>query len=336
MAEGTISEQIYRNELAPWLPPRIFDCHVHVSLGEHWGPISAERLAELWAIEAGDRLSWKELRDNYRKLFPGRPVVALVFGNVFREVDIEGNNEYVLSGLGDPTNHALGLFVTRPEWSASRIESALARGFVGIKPYPDLAPPGRESVFDCLPKAHLEVLNRLGGVLMLHLPRKGRIGDPDNIREILEIADTYPAIRFIVAHIGRAYCLPAAKKGLPLLADRPQIHFDTAANLNADVFQYALETVGPERILFGSDLPVTLMRGVREHAGESYVNYTDGPYSWNTNRKGPEEEAHYTYYLYEELRALIKAVQRTGLGSEAMARIMYSNSARLLGIATGG
>jgi hypothetical protein len=53
------------------------------------------------------------------------------------------------------------------------------------------------------------------------------------------------------------------------------------------------------------------------------------------NRKPPEVEARYTYYLYEELRALIRAVERAALGREAMHKIMYANAAKLLGAAGG-
>ncbi len=331
-----VDQAVYEQELQPWLPPTICDCHVHVALPEHSDPISPERYQEIWALEVASHQSWEQLRATYRGLFPAQRVRALAFGNVYRETHIEANNDYVLAGLSDPRNSASGLLVTRPQWGPAKIEEAMAAGFLGIKPYPDLAPRGTHevSIYDFLPRAHLAALNDLRGVLMLHLPRAGRLADPDNIREVLEIAENYPSIKLIVAHIGRAYCLPTAKQGLPHLADTPSVYFDTAAHLNADVFAYALETVGPDRLLFGSDLPVTLMRGVREHLGEKYINYTDGPYSWNVNRKTPAEEARYTYYLYEELRALVTAVRRLGLGFEAVEKIMFSNSAGLVGTAS--
>ena len=78
-----------------------------------------------------------------------------------------------------------------------------------------------------------------------------------------------------------------------------------------------------------TDLPITLIRGVREYVGERYINFTDAPYSWNTDRKSPEGEARYTFFLYEELRALITALGRVGMGKAA---ILYSNAARMLGI----
>lgn len=331
------TDQVYEQELSPWLPPRIIDCHVHVKLREHSGPVSPERKAMMWALETSPNQSWEQLRSNTRTLFPKQEVKCLTFGGVYREVDTDLSNDYVLSGARDPRNNSMALYVTRPEWSASKVEAALSQGFLGIKPYSDLALGSslEVSIYDFLPPDHLKLMNDHGGIVMLHLPRALRLADPDNIRELLEIAESYPSIKLIVAHIGRAYCLPTAEKGLPYFADVPGVLFDTAANLNADVFEYALATVGPDRILYGSDLPIMLMRGVREHVGDNYINYTDGPYTWNTNRKSAEEEAKYTYYLYEEIKALIEAVRRSGGGSDTLNKVLYSNSAKLLGLDPG-
>ncbi len=332
LSNRPIDTEVYENELLPHLPPKIIDCHVHIALKEHCGPITPERLRSNWAMEVGAEQSWEELRARLTRLFPDQEVSVVAFGVPFREMDLALNNDYVLRGISEPANRAFGLFVTRPEWDASLIDLAMERGFVGIKPYPDLAPHsgGEPSIFDFLPHSHLEVLNARKGILTLHLPRKGRLADPDNAKELLEIHDTYPDITVIVAHIGRAFCLPTAERGLPHFVDRERICFDTSANLNADVLQYAIETIGPDRIIYGSDLPITLMHGVREYAGETYTNYTDEPFTWNVNRKTPQEEAKYTYYLYEELRALIAAVHRAGMGRNAMEKMMYGNAARLL------
>ncbi len=345
-----IDLEVYRDEIEPWLPERILDFHVHVNLPEHVGPIAPERIAANWAMEVGTEQSWEDLRATYASLFPGREVGCVAFGTVYRETLTDANNAYVLAGAADPVNRAVPLMCTRPEWPAEKLAAALIPtgpigpispispisptaprppSFAGIKPYPDVAPEGDESIYAFLPHGHLRVLDDAGGIVMLHLPRAGRIGDPDNIREVREIRQRYPRIKIVIAHIGRAYCLPTAQRGLPGLADDPGIFFDTSANLNGDVFRYALDTVGPDRLLFGSDLPITLLRGVREHVGEKYINYTSASYSWNTTRKSPEEEARYTFFLYEELRALISAVERSGLGKDAMTRIMHDNGAAL-------
>ena len=332
MTERNVDRRVYEEELDPWLPPKIIDVHVHIGLAEHTGAVTEERRRSNWAYEVGLAQSWEQLRKNVQTLFPGRQMEVLAFGNPFRETDLERNNDYVWSGARDPANGASGLLVTRPEWDAAVIEDAMRKGFTGIKPYPDLAPEGagEPSIYDFLPPSHLDILNRLGGILMLHLPRQGRLGDPDNIRELKEISKRYPAVRIIVAHVGRSFCLPTAQRGLPELAGLPNVWYDISAVMNADVIAYTIETAGLERALYGSDMPITLIRGIREHVGESYVNYTDGDYSWNTNRKPPEIEANYTYYVYEILRALIEAAKKLGLGNDAVAKVMYANAAGLL------
>lgn len=332
MSGKTEHVKVYEDEIRPWLPPQVLDCHVHICLPSHWGPISPDRLAKLWAIEVGDHQSWEEMMRNCSVLFPGIDLSVLAFGHPYREVDTAANNEYVLEGLRDPANRALGLLVTRPQWDADYVERQMRRGFIGIKPYPDLAESASDelSIYDYLPRGHLALMERLGGVVMLHLPRAKRIEDPDNIRELIEICETYPSVKLIVAHIGRAYCLPTAERGLPHLVGCGNLFFDTAANLNPDVFELAIGLFGVERILFGSDLPITMMRGIRSHVGSEYFNYTDGPYSWNTHRQPADVEAQYTYFLYQELRALIQALERLGFEADSMRRIAYTNSAELL------
>jgi len=327
-----VDRRVYEKAISPWLPSRILDCHVHIGLAQHRGPVSPERIKQIPSIETAAPQSWEDYRAAAEMLFPDRQVSCLAFGFVYKEIDTRRENEYVLSGICEPANRADGLLVTRPSWDPELIAEAISAGFLGIKPYPDLAPQNtlEVSIYDFLPRSHLKMLDQLGGILMLHLPRAGRIADPANVREILEIYEGFPNIKLIVAHIGRAYCLPTAKKGLRHLVDAKGILFDTAANVNADVLQYALETVGPDRILYGSDLPVMLMRGVREHIGEEYFNYTDADYSWNTNRKSRDEEAGYTYFLYEELKAIIAAVNRCGLGQDATEKVFYSNCDSLL------
>ena len=40
-----VDRRVYEEEIGPWLPDRIFDCHVHVGLREHLADLSPERIA---------------------------------------------------------------------------------------------------------------------------------------------------------------------------------------------------------------------------------------------------------------------------------------------------
>ena len=48
-------------------------------------------------------------------------------------------------------------------------------------------------------------MDELGAIVMLHIPRNGRLKDPVNLAQIMEIKQEFPNIRLIIAHIGRAY-----------------------------------------------------------------------------------------------------------------------------------
>ncbi|MFQ3549711.1 MAG: hypothetical protein SNJ70_08170, partial [Armatimonadota bacterium] len=83
-----VSEKIYNEELLPWLPDEIVDCHVHVWLEEHTTPMSPERRKEIWAMEVAKENTFEDLKAINNLLFPKQKVKCLVFGLVFHEIDI--------------------------------------------------------------------------------------------------------------------------------------------------------------------------------------------------------------------------------------------------------
>jgi hypothetical protein len=47
-------------------------------------------------------------------------------------------------------------------------------------------------------------MDRHGWIAMLHVPRAGRLRDPSNLEQIIEIERRYPNVKLIVAHVWRA------------------------------------------------------------------------------------------------------------------------------------
>jgi predicted TIM-barrel fold metal-dependent hydrolase len=320
----------YDDELRDFLPHRIIDCHTHIGLAEHTGHLSEQRRREMWALDVAQELTVEALNDWNARLLPGHETAACAFGWPIRECNLDDSNAYVARSA--PKLRAAFL-VTDPHWPAERVRDlVLEGGFTGLKPYPDLAdaPAGEASVPEFLPESHQALAESLGLVIMLHLPRKERLRDPRNLAEVRTLAQTHPTVPIIVAHIGRAYTMSFAEGSLRQLADLPSVHFDFAANLNAEVIALCLGEVGPSRLLYGSDLPIGLMRGMREHRGDQYINYTDGDYLWNTDRKAPEVEAGYTLFIYEQLRAFRLATESVGLTESDLVSVFSGNIERLL------
>jgi len=327
-----VDREFYERYIRDFIPTEIFDIHVHLSLPKHFYPISDERKLEDWAIGIGYTLSVKAASFAYKELFPEKKVNILGFPFPIKEAKSEESNSYILDYIKQ--SKIKGLMVTHPDWSSEKIKEGLGEGyFSGIKPYPDFVTKVKGadvSIFKFLSHSHLKVVNELSKIVLLHLPRKNRLKDKDNIREIKEIRQKYPQVKLIIAHMGRSYCSIFAKEGLKYFRDDSDIFFDTAAVLNPEVYKIALNEIGPDRLLYGTDLPITFMRGMREWYGEKYVNFTNGNYVWNINRKSPGEEARYTLFVYEEIKACRQGVESVGLDKEAVQNIFFNNAQKLL------
>ena len=185
-------------------------------------------------------------------------------------------------------------------------------------------------IFDFLPHHQLELLDQRHAWLTLHVPKADRLGHPRNISQIKQIRREYPNIVVVIAHLGRSYTMPHARESLPQLADDEGLYFDNSAVLNPDVHRYALETLGPARILFGTDNPIFYMRGRRQWHGRTYVNRTDYPFHFNSRREPPEVESRYTLFMYEALRAIRRACDELGLSRSQVEAIFHGNADRLI------
>lgn len=333
--------QIYQRELKPFLPEQIIDCHTHVwkrsIRGEDSATKNNKRTVSWPAMVAGED-PVEDLQETYRLMFPGKKVTSLIFASCHNRNTLQACNEYVSECAGRTGFEAL--YYSRPEQSAGEIEAQIRRGgFLGLKSYLDLAPsylPGSEiRIFDFFPHHQLEKLNEMGGIMMLHLPRPGRLKDPVNLGQILEIKRLYPRILLIVAHIGRAYCKTDLGDAFSVLSESSDLLFDFSANCSQYAMQQLLESVDPSRILFGSDLPILRMRMRRIEENGTYINlvppgrYGDVSQDPHMREVSEEEGQRLTFFMYEELLAFKRASQVKGLSREEINNIFYGNSRRI-------
>jgi hypothetical protein len=89
---------------------------------------------------------------------------------------------------------------------------------------------------------------------------------------MLEIERRYPRLQLVIAHVGRAYCPEDLGNAMELLRPAERMSFDFSANTNAYVIEQALRNFGPQRLVFGSDLPILRMRMRRICEDGGYIN----------------------------------------------------------------
>lgn len=333
-----VDRAFFEQNLREFLPERIIDIHAHVwrrefSQGDAGAPLRAVTWPRLVAAEN----PMEDLAETYRLMFPGKSCSAMVFGNPRRDIDVDLGNGYVAENA--PDFGFRSALLCRPEWSAEELAEKLARGgHVGAKVYLNFAPdyiPGPEiRIFDFIPHHQLQVLNDRKAILILHIPRPLRLRDPLNIRQLVEIDESYPDLQCVVAHVGRAYCEEDMGAAWQELAPTGLL-FDFCANTNDVVFERAIREVGPARLLYGTDLPITRMRMRRECAEGRYVNvvppgvYGDVSGDPNMRETDAAEAERLTFFLYEEIDAFRRASERCGLTRDDIEAVFHGNAERL-------
>lgn len=334
-----VDKKFYEEKIRDILPDRIIDVHTHIWLKSMKNRPGQEKRVVNWPSRVAEENPAADLIQTYKLLLPGKTVTPLIFNSPTRGKNLDILNGYVTRSA---KKYKLpSLMLSNPAWPGEDFAQKLKDGnFQGAKPYLSFAseyiPPDEIRIFDFIPHHHLEVLNRLGKILMLHIPRPGRLKDRVNLAQMLEIEEKYPDIKLIIAHAGRAYCPEDVGDAFKVLSCTKKMSFDISANTNETVFRQLIEAVGPQRILFGSDLPITRMRMRRICEKGIYINlipgglYGDVSGDKNMREVTGKEAEKLSFFLYEEISAFCRAAEKTGLTKRDIQKVFYSNAAALL------
>ena len=88
----------------------------------------------------------------------------------------------------------------------------------------------------------------------------------------------------------------------------PNAYFDTAMLNHQGVFQYTFDHFPAERILFGSDSPIALLRGKSVEINNQYAYLIGEDYHLGTSIYDAEHAVQFTTFYYEQLRALLDTI----------------------------
>lgn len=321
------NRRIFEEEFDQFLPKKILDFHVHV-FDEGVLPPGEYIYSGGPALKS---YTFEDLDQDLDECFPGRENFAVCFGAPVVFCDHHRNNDYVAAGCDNKKYFGLRLLDTHKD-DAESVRRDLEGGrLLGLKPYPSYprkADEGTVEIPEMLPDWAMEVANDYGALIMLHIPRRARLADPLNQRQLVELCTKYPRARIVLAHIGRAYYYNNVVGNLDRLRDLPNLYYDFSMVNNWEVMEYAFDKLDPRKILYGSDNPVALAPGKSVEINNQYTYVTPKP--WALSISDDHGKLKFTSFLYEELRAVRKAVDRLGLGREFVDGIFYTNGMKLL------
>ncbi len=332
-------KKIWEEELRDFLPEKIIDVHTHVYKKEFIDtPANTEsRGLVSWISTVADENPIEHLEETYKLMFPGKDVKALMF--ISGKSGNAKNNEYLSAKAKEYGWPAL--YYSNPAETADELEAKIREGgFLGVKCYLNKAPayiPANEiRIFDFFPKHQLARLNEMGAICMCHIPRPGRFKDPVNIQQILEIRREFPKLRFIVAHIGRAYTKEDLGDAFDYLEAEPETMYDFSANCCEYAITEVIRRCGVKHVMFGTDMPILRMRTHRIEENGTYVNlvppglYFDPLGDPHLREVSEEEGKRITFFAYEELLAFKRAAKTLGLTKQDVEDIMYNNANNLI------
>lgn len=327
-----IDRRIWAEELDEFVPANIFDVHTHAYRWEfntdpakEAGPY-AETVGEDFRVAGFAELdAWDAV------LLPGRRVHRLAFGFPFSPAcDFDGSNRFVAE-QARCASHSGTLMLTHPSMSPEYLEGQIgAWGFLGFKPYrvfADSADYEDCRIVEFLPEQQIEVAQRHGLMIMLHLAKRDAVADRANIDDLLRLSSKYGNVKWILAHCGRSYSAWAIERAAKALRGLPTVWYDTSSVCESDAIEALIAGVGPERVMYGSDdLPVGATRGKYIVFGFAWAFLSEHNHSLELSHC----KAEMTFVRYEQLRAMRRAALRLGLTDVQIEQLFHDTAAQLV------
>ena len=315
---------IYREELAPYLPEKIHDCHAHVWKRSDF-PADFEISPQSYMNRFGGEFTPDMFRAVMKELLPEQKFTFTGFGCPNKYTD----RSQVPGPLADGDFSEVLL---SPEDPAEVIQERVERTHsIGVKPYLNYAADfckksaSDVEIKDMITPSQLEYLNKAKLAVTLHIPRPDRFSDPVNRTQMLALCEKYPNVKFIFAHIGRAYFMRnIIDSNIEEFSKYPNAFFDTAMVNSTDIMKYAFDHFPIERILFGTDTPIALLRGKSIEINNQYAYLMGENYAIGTSIIDTSGVVEFTTFFYEQLRAIINAAPKNDLE-----KLLFTNAYKL-------
>lgn len=331
-----LDRRIWEDELEAFVPVRVFDVHTHSYRWEFNLDQDRDRGAYREIGATYPHADWQMLAECDRRLMPGREVQRLIFPFPFSpQCDFEASNQFVVEQV-TPHVDSGALMLVHPAMSADYVEKQVrSQGFLGLKPYRTYSSTGDTvecRITDFLPRHQIEVADRLGLIIMMHLAKRDAIADPVNLADVLDLSGEFNRSQWILAHCARSYSAWAIEQAAPYLRDLNNVWYDTSSVCESDSFDALFSTIGVERVMYGSDdIPVGVTRGKYVAFGRAWAFLSEKNHRLDLSHC----DGQMTFTRYEQLRAMRRAALRTGLKAVEIDDLFCGTAVRLIRTAGG-
>jgi glutamate-1-semialdehyde 2,1-aminomutase len=245
---------------------------------------------------------------------------------------LRAQNEFIASEVGAQVTWR-GSMLVSPEMDAEYVRQEVRRlGLSGLKCYHVRSvktPTWDAEIPAYLPEAHVRVADQERLCITLHMVRARAVADPSNQHWVRYFCETYPHMQLILAHAARGFNPYHTIEGLGALRGLPNLWCDMSAVTDVGACEAIIEILGHERLLYGTDFPVSHLRGRCIAVGDGFVWLYEDTLDWTTVSFRPLQPV---FIGLESLRVLKQAAWHQRLTDGQIEDIIANNARRLLGM----
>ncbi len=318
--------RLFDDRIGDFVPPDAFDAHAH------WYDLSHILDAQDDGEPMPDPAVGYDAMLASMTRWMGTRVIknGLYFPFPKRGLDCVAANQFLAAQLAQHSA-CRGLMMIRPEDDPDAVEATLLRDrFSGFKVYHVFA--ARENSFQAeqgefLPRWAWELADRHGLWITMHMVLPQALRDARNATYIREQCLAFPNARLVLAHAARGFNASDTAQAIDQLRGIDNVFFDSSAICEPTAFEAIIRATGTTRLMYGSDFPVSEIRGKAFSIADGFM----WGYEHNVGWEG-WEHGKPTLVGIESLLALQQACQTMCLKDDDLERIFGNNARQLLGV----
>ena len=320
-ADQALSEKWIKN-----LPEQIMDVHAHIyrmcDLGKQFSPY-------IHGPEIADHKIWRECVERF--VGNDKKLSAIhVPPPCETSKEIPASNAFVVSET-DKNPNCKALVLISPDMSRDDVERYLENPrVVGMKPFSYYAdydgPSGNAPLNTYLPEWAWECADEHGLMFLVHLMRPGSLADPLNYCEIRKMALKYPNAKLMLDHCARGFNAETVAAGIEYVKDLKNVYFDTSSICEIMPMYTVLKHGGLDRVVFGTDFPLTQLRGRSITVGDGFI-WLDGE---NVDWEGYAGLVEPVLLGIENIRALQQTMEIMNLSAIQRENLFYNNAMTMI------
>ncbi len=316
-------------EYSDWLLPVIIDAHAHSNLPEH--AIDAPTKAYSHMLSTFPGYTIEESQAVHNIFHPATEIRSLRFAKTFKGIAHAAANAYLLDNC--PQGDRVVLYGL-PDDVPYTVDMLTDPRVAGLKMYYSYLDPNATHIYEIFKPEILEVAERESVPIILHPPKV----ITESVGDVLNLKYDFPNLKVSLAHLGLSkFDIAGLQDAYEALAENTDIVMDTALNPSADVTYRAIKTLGADRVMYGTDEPLDLLRSVPYiHPDKGQRITTSHFYHW----QDPKEYAEYKHLASNAIHAhwlcldaLKSAIDRLPADEQSTAKqkIFHDNASHFFG-----